>query len=223
VTWTGRYSPEPVNDDLERRIRAGAIDALQTQSVLGTVVPRSIPADAIVRPFVTELPISAQDGDEIRFLADSDNGVVWHLRYRANAPSDYRWEFLGGPSLYAEVTTSQSTASGSFTDLGTVGPAVTLPAAGDYDVEIGAGSAWSNTNSQAFFMSYAIGSTAASASDAIFGQDASNPTVASRYRRRRKTGLGAVTLTAKYQSNGGATATFQDRFMIVTPVRLGRT
>jgi hypothetical protein len=92
------YTPEPLNSftDMRAIARQEAVAALQNQSLLSSMVPGSIPQGAVINPFVTALPITANNGDEIRFLADDSNGVVWHLRYRSSAPSDYRWEFIGG-------------------------------------------------------------------------------------------------------------------------------
>jgi hypothetical protein len=89
---------------------------------------------------VTALPGSPVDGQEIYYLADATNGIVWHLRYRAFQangttpnPSAYKWEFLGGAPLRANVDTDQTfTAAATYVDAATVGPQITLPLAGDY-------------------------------------------------------------------------------------------
>lgn len=220
MSW---YAAEPRNltrADVQHEIR----DFVQSQSLRGSMVPRSIPQITVDIPVVTALPLGAQDGSEVYFIADSDNGVIWHLRYRRNGSPDYPWEYVGGAPIYSEVTTPESTASGTFTDLATVGPTITIPALvkGDFDITLGC-TAWNNTTGQAFYMSYSIAGVGASASDAIFMQEASggNTRPTSEVRTRRKTGLAPQTLTAKYQANGG-TATFQDRYMSATPVRVGR-
>lgn len=43
---------------------------------------------------VTSLPANPVDGQEIYFLADSTNGIIWHLRYRV---ASSKWEYVGGP------------------------------------------------------------------------------------------------------------------------------
>lgn len=159
------------------------------------------------------------DGQEIYFVADSANGVIWHLRYNAASGSAYKWEFIGGAELFAEVTAFETTASGAFTDLATVGPSITVPLAGDYSVSIG----MDVSGTQGGIMSYAIGATAASAADQIDVFDGSGVTQqASVYRTRRKTGLAITTaLVAKYRSPGGTSGGMQNRQMVVRPVRVG--
>src|SRR4030095_11342304 len=50
-------------------------------------------------PLVSALPGSPFDGQEIYYLADATNSVIWHLRYRAGSSSAYKWEFIGGMYL----------------------------------------------------------------------------------------------------------------------------
>lgn len=230
MTWRGKYSPEPLNDgsSLTQQIRTVATDLIQSQSVFGSMVPASIPFNTVQRPLVTELPVSPADGDEVRFLADADSGVVWQLRYRDKAPSAYRWEFIGGSPIYAEVTTEENYGPGAggatFGDLATSGPAVTLPLAGDYDVQHGC-RAHVNGNAGFSLMSYAIGSTAASDNDAVIANEPAgdNTSPKSMARMRRKTGLSAVTLTSKYRNNNTTnTGAFSSRWISVTPIRVGR-
>lgn len=232
MTWG--YSPEPRNAFPEDRMREVAreefMGSLRSQGgVLGGITPRSLPQNAVITPFVTTLPVTAQDGDEVRYLADSTAGVVWHLRYRASAPSIYRWEFIGGSSLYSEVATEEvygpSGSSDTFGDLATVGPSVALPLAGDYDVQAGCRG---HVNGVAGFsmMSYAIGGTAAVDADALVANEPAGDHTSpkSMARWRRKTGLDAVTLTAKYRNNNTTVAgAFSARWIAVTPVRVGRT
>ena len=170
--------------------------------------------DALWPPLLTSLPTTAVDTDEIRFLADAAAGVVWHLKYDA---ATARWRYLGGPPLFAEIATSESSTSGTYAALATAGPSIVLPLAGDYDVEIGC-RVLSTTNAAEAHMSYDIGATAASDADHVMQRqpDGVNSAVFTGSRKRRKTGLAAVTLTAKYRG----TSTFANRWMSATPVRL---
>jgi hypothetical protein len=163
---------------------------------------------------VTALPSSASVlvGDICSFWADKTNGVVWNLVY-TNENGQMPWNVIGGPPLYSEVAASQQTNSTAYTDLPTVGPALTLPLQGDYDIEIGALMAG---GSGAPFTSYAIGATPAVDADSITG--GGQP-----FRAKRKTTLAAgEQVVAKYRVNTAfAAGIFSNRWMRITPIRVG--
>jgi hypothetical protein len=151
----------------------------------------------------------------------ADVGAVWHLRYRSASASAYKWELVGGSLVSAEVTTQQGTASITYVALATAGPLITVPLAGDYDVEIAFyGTAGA---SNAAYMSYDIGATGATDSDAAYCVDTLGGGYATGIKKRRKTALAAsTTLTSKYRStSGAATAVFRERRMFVKPIRVG--
>jgi len=102
-----------------------------------------IPAAAL--SYGTTLPGSPVDGQEA-ILVDSVTAPTYQWRFRYNAGGGtYKWEFVGGSPLASEVYTLESTASGTYVDLTTVGPQVTLPRSGDYDFHFGA-SGFSSTS-----------------------------------------------------------------------------
>jgi hypothetical protein len=81
------------------------------------------------------LPPSPVDGQEIFFLADPTNGVVWHLKYRAGSSSAYKWEYVGGSAIRHRIDTDETVAeqaSLAYVNPATVGPQLALPLAGDY-------------------------------------------------------------------------------------------
>lgn len=83
--------------------------------------------------YVTSLPASPTDGQEVYYAADAANGVIWHLRYRAAATGSYKWEYVGGAPLNAhEVTTVAHPGAYSGTS-----PTLPAPLAGVYDISIG--------------------------------------------------------------------------------------
>lgn len=181
-------------------------------------------------PRVTALPTSPIDGQECYFVAGA-NGELWHLRYNAGSASAYKWEVLGGSALHAEVTTAsaEGTSSASFVALTTPGPNITLPLAGDYDIDQSF-SWYTSVAGGGMAMCYDIGATAALMVDAAA---AYNPYagvgVSVTRRMRRKTGLPAVTLTSKFSAlnggtayaNGTASAAGHHRMMRAMPVRVG--
>jgi hypothetical protein len=174
-----------------------------------------------VVPLVTALPASPFDGQEV-ILTDSLTAptYTWRFRYVAAAPSN-KWVFVGGAPGYAEVLTAQAMSSTTFAALATDGPAVTLPVAGDYLVEIGYRIA-AATAVTFSFMSFAIGATPASDVDAAHCEISTGATGRfSVARAIRKTGLPATTLTAKYRLSSVANTTFDNRWMKATPVAVG--
>jgi hypothetical protein len=173
-------------------------------------------------PVVTAVPGTPEDKDEI-ILTDSLTAPTyyWHLRYNTTAA---KWMFLGGTPLFHEVATAETTSSASYAALSTAGPSVTVPRAGTYDVEIGATMSHSQSAANVL-MSYDIGATSALDDDAIRyssqNNNASPSTHAESHQRTRRKSLATGnTLTAKYKTSGGASATIQGRYIRVTPVFL---
>lgn len=78
-------------------------------------------------------------------------------------------------------------------------------------------------SARAAWMSYQIGGTGASDNDGLVAVYAglTNSVDVAGVRPRIKTGLGAVTLTAKYRGDGSGVPTFRNRWMRVTPRRIG--
>jgi len=197
---TGSY-PNPTIGAGKAGTDAVVADNLQTGSSLGT---------------------GSFDGQLAYYLADGTNGVVWTFRYRSGSASGSKWEFVGGPGLYALVDAAESTVSTSYTNLTTTGPSVTVPLAGDYDVEVGALISHPTAAAYTGFMSYAIGATAASDANSVQSISSGQFDAASTANCRRLGGIAASTaFVAKYRTQAGAdTATFTARWMRITPVRV---
>lgn len=185
--------------------------------------------------FVTSLPSSPFDGQEIYYQSSTagtgggstnsmaDVGAVWHLRYRAASSSSYKWEFVGGSILVAVVATSETTSSGTYADPATVGPVITLPLAGDYNI----GTAATTVNSTVGYgvaVSFSVsGGAAGTASDVdafritTVTASALQATATFAY----KTGLTAAAVTMRYRVTGGGTATVSNRTLTALPTRVG--
>ena len=172
-------------------------------------------------PLVTSLPSNAIDGQEVRYLADNTNGIIWNFRYRAGSPSTYKWEFIGGAHLASLTGGVESTTSNSYVALATAGPVITLPLAGDYDVTALCDGANVAGTTYAGVMSYDVGGT--SANDAwgawtlVVGPGYGNTTTYTY----RHTGLAAsTTLTSKYKSPQSVQVYFARRRLSAIPVRV---
>jgi hypothetical protein len=216
----------PSNAIVLARLSVPALDTTIGTAQITDYRPRAGLAGADLGvPLVTSLPTQPYDGQVVDYLADSTNGVVWRFRYRAAEAGSYKWYFVGGPPMFNEVTANESMASTSYGNLGTTGPSLTVPLAGDYDVEI-ASRTHSGSASTSVYHSYAIGGTGASDNDAIdpYTSTSDGTSYASRIesRRRRKTALAASTaLVSKYRTAAGTTTFWTNRSMKITPVRVG--
>lgn len=180
--------------------------------------PYSITQDQLaLLPAVTSLPSNPRDGQDCFYKTST--GEVWHLRYNASVS---KWDFVGGTPLVSEIDNDEVRAvAAAYAALGTAGPSITVPLAGDYWVDFGA-NIYTNVAFSAN-MSFDVGGTGAVDADCITlgTPSAGNFTQASVSRRRRKTTLAASTaLVAKYKA-GTNPANFRWRWMNVTPIRVG--
>ena len=174
----------------------------------------------------TTLPSNPVDGQEA-VLVDSvaNPSYTWRFRYNAGSTSAYKWEFVGGnPALNDTGATNDFTQSTTYTDLSAVGPQITVPRVGDYQVSIGA-QIYNDAGGQTAYMSYQIGATAAADSDCVQASQPNGVTLAGSgfyARASRKTFTSApVALVGKYKrSSTTGNAWYQYRWMQVTPVRV---
>jgi len=168
---------------------------------------------ARIRPpdFVTTLASSPSVGTEV-YYAHSQG--FWHLKFY----SDSYWYFLGGVALYTQDPNTRTGTTASTYDT-TGAPSVTLPLAGDYDIEFGAQSVLSveaGTNdgriglhvngtltNQAFWRMTASGQ----------GSAGSTPI--------RRTGITAGhVVAARYSGWAGLDVAFSQLFISAIPVRV---
>lgn len=176
-------------------------------------------SSALTIPFVSVLPSSPYNGQEIFYLADATNGVTWHLSYRSAEAGSYKWYCIGGSPLIADTTSSANTSSTSFV---TIGPSFTIPLAGDYMIACGA--MMSNNASPAnTIFSYKVGAATASDDDGAAAMLASptNLHLTSAWTERRKTGIAASTvIDGAHRVSNGSGNTMRRR-IIGMPVRVG--
>lgn len=92
-------------------------------------------------PVVTALPLAPYDGQLIRYVVPAGSGGtgrIWTLSYSAAAPAPYRWCYVGGAPLHAEVATVESSAiTGGWVELATGGPIIDIPLPGIYRAGFG--------------------------------------------------------------------------------------
>lgn len=168
--------------------------------------------------------IMPADKSEVYYAADEANGIVWKLRARiwnhdgtANA-SAFIWDVLGPATLFSAIEASENTASGTYTDLATVGPAIQVALAGDYELEFGANiGAVGGTATP--LMSVNVVAGAASDALSAFVNTFTSAQGASVMRKKIVTLAALATATAKYRSAAG-TGSFSQRWLRLTPKRV---
>lgn len=169
-------------------------------------------------PLVTSLPSAPIDGQEIRYLADATNGVIWNLRYRAASSSSYKWEFIGGSPLYSQGGGFSSITSTSYVNFGT-NSSLTIPLAGDYNIRVEG--QIQNQGGYVTFLGYTIGATAPSDYEGLVQYANASVTETTGSKETKKTVATAnSTVTTQARVNAGTGYVGFTR-LFATPIRVG--
>jgi microcystin-dependent protein len=172
-------------------------------------------------PLVTSLPSNPVDGQEVHYLADAANGVIWHLRYRAASTSAYKWEFLGGSPLIHQIDTDEGGTTTAYADFATVGPQLTTPLAGDYVAEYGALS-YQTVASVDNYYTPKLGGAATNDVDTALATFTGTSKLVVHQRKRRFNALAASTLVKmQFKMSSANAGSFRNRWLTITPVRVG--
>lgn len=179
---------------------------------------------------VTSLPGSPVDGQEVYYLADSANGVVWHLKYRS-AGTTYKWEYVGGSALYSApgmVGSPGGVGGTGYTTMGSA-PSIAVPIAGSYECYLQCGVMNDGGSSTSMLkVSYTRGGTGAVDGDGVtrnVKNDGSG--TGDKYQehlfRRRRTTYTAVTHTMQVAHSGsyGYFGYGLEAALMFTPVKIG--
>ncbi len=176
-------------------------------------------------PVLTALPATPVDGQTILFQADLELGVLWALRYRAASASPFKWEVLGGQALTAEVAAREGDAGSppAWFDLATPGPALTLPLAGEYDLEFGA-HAESSQAGIGLWQGLRIGTTDPTDLDAAIVVTAGGPDwalISHRRLARRTITAPGTAVRCRYRGADGTPDRWSRRYLTARPLRVG--
>lgn len=202
--------------DINLTLTGTAVESVTGNETPDKDVAHWVPATAGPQR-VTALPTNPFDGQEIDYVVDATNGIVWRFRYRAASASTHKWEFVGGPPLYVEVAAEQSTSSGSFVDLATVGPEATVPVAGDYLITFGT----RQLPSAAGFAETGLFIGGVQVTGLIvIGNTASEQANVSRTTKAANVAASSA-VKLKYLSTTGSGSTFLERWLSIVPTRVG--
>lgn len=173
---------------------------------------------------VTSLPGSPSDGDECYLKVGSgDTAVLWHMRYDSGITDSYKWRFLGGGILYAAAATDVNTSSGTYTELGSGTPSVTLPGIGIYEFTHGC-THYPNNAAGGYGLANikTNGSNPGDDSEAVHHKDGNvlNASISRTFTRTVASISTSAAATQVYRTDGVENH-FVNRFIAVRPVRLG--
>lgn len=188
----------------------------------------ALAAAAHPRPIVTVLPTGGlSDGMEVllRSAAMSTLSVPpWRMRYDEALS---KWRPIGACPLFQEINTEENQAASIFfQDLATVGPQVTIPAAGDYMIEWGAlVDLLSNAPSYRGLVAVKRGAAATVDVDAAiankFLPNGTSQHIPVIRRGAIFTGLAAgAVLKMQYRCDAPLALGFRDRYLLATPLLL---
>ena len=165
------------------------------------------------------LPTPMYDGQEIVYVADAVNGVLWRLRYNGASASAYKWEYLGGPPLKQFVAASTGAIGVTGYAVMGGGPSFALPLSGDYDVGFGAFMSPNMANYGQIAAAFPPAATSNDDCIQVYGD--SGGEAGDREREIRKTGLTAGNLVQLHMLVPAGTMTCTRRLLWVRPVRVG--
>jgi len=174
--------------------------------------------------YATTLPASPVDGQEAILVDSITNPTYqWRFRYNAGSTSAYKWEFVGGAPWQGEVDATSTSNNSAFADPSGGVVTLTLPRAGDYQLEYGAdlGITTATANCQISLAPY-VGTTPATVDIAnIFSLTAFGAFNVSVARARKKLGIAASTVVKlQWAVGGGNVQSMYYQWMRITPVRV---
>lgn len=180
-----------------------------------------ITTNKFITPLRTSLSTAnVADGQEERYQNDSADGIVWNFRYDADDATTYKWHFIGGPPHLHFVSEGTATTGTAWFDYGG-SPSITIPYTGEYVLSGGA-ECIASANNMGFNLGLSInGSVPASTLSAFASVKDTPVSVNTTYYVVFNAG---DVLTEVYRkdpnNNPSGTATFFNRWMSVTPIRV---
>jgi hypothetical protein len=207
-----------------------ATDALGPGGVVGVLyrdaggaTPTWTAVNPGTRPLVTSLPGSPADGQEVIYQADVagtyGGPYNWPLRYRSAVS---KWEPIAKPVELLSEVTAASVGSGAWTaPTGAAGPTISVPLAGDYGYDFGAGIAAAPVAGVLYQMGLGIGAANPVAPAIAQFQQQGTTSLLPISKGGKLTGLTAgIAVTCKYFTASGAPS-FSNQFLRLWPIRLG--
>jgi hypothetical protein len=178
---------------------------------------------------VTALPSSPSDGDPIavRIPTGASGSGFWRFIYDASETSAFKWLFTGGAALYARRNNSGTISPSGLDNWVTLsatdaaGPSVVLPFSGYYNGHFGARVDSAADGAIARVGISVQGSDPSATDEAVNANSRTTSIMGTHDPMANSYGAGD-TLRLMYRCSGSTgTATFQERWMSVLPVKVG--
>jgi hypothetical protein len=166
----------------------------------------------------TSLPPEPSLGQEVFFLADAANEIVWHLIYLPVPGGSYPWKFLGGAAMYSYIAGPISTTNSTYNNAG--GPTVQVPLSGDYIGVHGARGTSSDGNVGRQHLQNASIAQLANDGAEIIWTGAGNLTHSSVARLLAMTAGHTIRVVHAKDTAAAPTITCSQIFLAVTPIRV---
>jgi hypothetical protein len=223
---------------------ASSLSHLGTATIPGTAIYGNIGVGTstmgtafigtVVTPWGTALPGTAVDGQEEKIIFTDPTGrnVGWTFKYNQTAPTQHKWQFIGGAPYINFVSGSASTTGTSWfnTNTNTSGtspfnyggsPSLTIQYDGEYALS-GGGECVASSNNMGFDFGLSINGTIPSSTLTTFAAPKdTSVSVNTTYRIDLEAG---DVLTEVYRknptNNPGGTATFLNCWMQIIPLRV---
>lgn len=162
-------------------------------------------------------PLNPVDGNV--WVYTGFTGQYWKFIYDS-AEATYKWKFAGGAAIPVEVL-GTATITGAAYASPPNGPDIALARAGVYDFEVGFNMNTGQAGQGPFYMSYAIGATAASDNDAAIAPvNSGSPSGTFSKKRRNTVPSASTTIASRYRAGAGVTSIIEKRYLYTTPVQV---
>lgn len=147
------------------------------------------------------------------------SGLAWLFRFNENAAT-HKWEFLGGGSWSNHVAAAETTSSGTYVNLATAGPALTVPFTGDWAIRHGCH--LKQATSGIAFQSVALGAAAATDGESVAVTNANSHDnyIPAAILLPPAALTAADAVACKYKASTLQVAAFRDRWLEVEPIRV---
>lgn len=178
-------------------------------------------------PVVSALPTLGVDGQEVDLEVDTaglyGGPFLWRCKYRASWPAPYRWQVIGPSPLRSYVAANIGIAANAWVDGASLGPDMTVPFAGIWDVSFGFSGNASSTGGYAWMaLGFGAGwTTPVTMPNGLWDATAAATKYGGNTEDRIVVSAANTLLRARYQSRSTTqTAAFQDREIFATPLKL---